>query len=164
MAMVSSLLWIPNYRGFVVVPVTILRTLSAATSHRHYNRHKNKRFGCSNWDSDLNFYQKNCSRTFASDSVASIAITSNLSTPNSKWYSISSTSHRIFFRTQSIDICTIRQVICNNYLYTLSTKILKIHNMIEMHDTPIISIIIGFCLPSVYCRKKLLAFTSGKFT
>ncbi|CAI9270182.1 unnamed protein product [Lactuca saligna] len=84
MAMVSSLLWIPNYRGIVVVPVTILRTLSAATSHRHYNRQKNKRFGCSNWDSDLNFYQKNCSRTFASDSVASIAITSNLSTPISK--------------------------------------------------------------------------------
>ncbi|KAI3740970.1 hypothetical protein L2E82_31445 [Cichorium intybus] len=82
MAMVSPLLWFPNYRTFVVAPVTILRTLAAATSHRH--RHKGKTFSCSIWDFDLSFSQKSSSRAFASHSASSIAVTSTLSTSNSK--------------------------------------------------------------------------------
>ncbi|XP_023748040.1 RNA pseudouridine synthase 6, chloroplastic [Lactuca sativa] len=80
MAKVSSLLRIPKYRSFVVIPVTILQTSAAVTNHRP----KSRRLCCSVWDSVLNFHRKNNSRAFTSDSPDSLAVTSTLSTPSHK--------------------------------------------------------------------------------
>ncbi|XP_024984702.1 RNA pseudouridine synthase 6, chloroplastic-like [Cynara cardunculus var. scolymus] len=70
---------VPNCRSFILAPVSMLRTLAAATSHRH----KSTSFCCSIWNSDFNFHKKNSSRAFSSDSAASLAVTSTPSSPNS---------------------------------------------------------------------------------
>lgn len=119
MAKVSSLLRIPKYRSFVVIPVTILQTSAAVTNHRP----KSRRLCCSVWDSVLNFHRKNNSRAFTSDSPDSLAVTSTLSTPSHKRYfskSILKTEH----------IRTAGYVICYNYLYAIFS-IYKTYSRIE---------------------------------